>query len=302
MQIEKEFDVIIIGGSYSGLSAAMALGRALRNILVIDSGKPCNSQTPHSHNFLTQDGNTPQSISSIAKQQVEQYKTVEFYEGLAVDVAKLKIGFEITTEHKDSFFAKKLIFATGIKDIMPNINGFNECWGKSIIHCPYCHGYEVRHKKTGIFANGDIAFHYAQLIYNWTKDLTIFTNGTSTLNPEQVSKIRKQNIPVIETPIKDLKHSNGQLQSIILSDGSTFNLNVIYSRPNSEQHCKLPELLGCELTDQGLIKVDMFQKTTINNVYACGDNSSPLRSVSYAVATGNIAGAVLNNGMTEEEF
>ena len=185
---------------------------------------------------------------------------------------------------------------------MPNIKGVAACWGISVIHCPYCHGYEVRKEKTGILANGDIAFHYAQLISNWTKDLTIFTNGKSTLSQDQKDKITKNNISIIEKEINALDHNNGHVQEIVFVDNSTFQLKAIYMRPDFEQHCKIPEIIGCELTEQGLIKVDMFQKTTVEGVYACGDNASPLRSVSNAVATGNIAGAALNNGMTEEVF
>jgi len=302
MTDNKNFDVIIIGGSYAGLSAGMSLGRALRNVLIIDSGKPCNIQTPHSHNFLTQDGKTPKEISALAKQQVEKYDSVKFHNGIAVNCIKTENGFEISTQAKEKFTTKKLIFATGVKDIMPDIKGFAYCWGISVIHCPYCHGYEVKNEKTGILANGNFAFHYAQLLRNWTKDLTIFTNGKSTLTQEQTDKIKKHNIPIVEKEIISLKHHNGNIQEIVFADNSTFGLKAIYARPDFEQHCKIPEMLGCGLNEQGLLKVDMFQKTTIENIFACGDNTSPLRAVSYAVATGNIAGAALNNGMTEEEF
>ncbi len=296
------FEVIILGGSYSGLSAAMALGRALRNVLIIDSGLPCNRQTPHSHNFITQDGQPPKEISMLAKQQVEKYETVKFHNGLATSGRKTENGFEITTQTGEQFTAKKLIFATGVKDNLPDIHGLAACWGISVIHCPYCHGYEVKGAKTGILANGNFAFHYAQLIRNWSKDLTIFTNGKSTLTPEQTDKINQHHIPIIEKEIAYLKHENGQVQQIVFKDNTTFEVTAIYSRPDFEQHCKIPETLGCELTEQGLLKIDPFQKTTVANIFACGDNSSPLRAVAHAVAAGNMAGAVVNNTMTEEEF
>lgn len=302
MTDSKNFDVIIIGGSYAGLSSAMALGRALRNVLIIDSGLPCNRQTPHSHNFITQDGAKPSEIAEKAKEQVLKYDTVKFLNDLAVSGKKTQNGFTITTITGETIEAKKLVFATGVKDIMPDIKGFSECWGITVIHCPYCHGYEVKHEKTGILANGNFAFHYAQLIRNWTKDLTIFTNGKSTLTQEQADKISKHNIPIIEKEIAYIKHQNGNVQQIVFKDHSTFDLKAIYSRPDFEQHCKIPEMLGCELTEQGLLKVDMFQKTTVSNVFACGDNASPLRSVANAVATGNLVGAMTNNIMTEEEF
>jgi thioredoxin reductase len=302
MTENSNFEIIIIGGSYSGLSAGMALGRALRNTLIIDSGKPCNIQTPHSHNFITQDGEKPKVIADKAKVQVEKYKSVKFLNDSAISGNKTEKGFVITTKNNGKFTTKKLIFATGVKDIMPQIKGFSECWGISVIHCPYCHGYEVKAEKTGILANGDVAFHYAQLISNWTKELTIFTNGKSLFTQEQKNKIKKHNISIIEKEIAHLKNENGNVNQIIFKDNSTFELKVIYSRPAFEQHCKIPELLGCELTEHGLLKVDMFQKTTVENVLACGDSASRLRAVSNAVSSGNMAGAFLNNIMTEEEF
>lgn len=302
MTKNNTFDVIIIGGSYSGLSAAMALGRALRNVLVIDSGKPCNRQTPHSHNFITQDGKTPEEISTVAKAQVVQYPTVEFYHGVATTAKKEMEAFVIATQQNKSFRAKKLILATGIKDIMPNIAGFKECWGISVIHCPYCHGYEVKHQKTGILANGDMAFHYAQLISNWTKDLTVFTNGKATFTQEQAQILAKHNIPIIEKEVTAVKHHEGKLEQLVFRDGSTFSLKAVYARPEFEHHNDIPEQLGCEVDEQGLIKVDAFQKTSIDGIFSCGDMASPFRAVSHAVASGTTAGAILNNEMTQDEF
>src|SRR5690606_24009508 len=248
MTNSRNFDVIIIGGSYTGLSAAMALGRALRNVLIIDSGLPCNRQTPHSHNFLTQDGEKPNLLAEKAKKQVLNYNTVKFHNDLAINGTKTEDGFVITTQTGKEFIAQKLIFATGIRDIMPNIKGFSECWGISVIHCPYCHGYEVRNEKTGILANGNFAFHYAQLIRNWTKNLTVFTNGKTSLTQEQIDKISKHNIPIIEKEIAYLEHQDGNIRQIVFTDNTTFELKAIYSRPAFEQHCKIPKMLGCELT------------------------------------------------------
>lgn len=302
MNSDKTFDVIIVGGSYSGLAAAMSLGRALRKVLVIDSGVPCNRQTPHSHNFITQDGETPKTIAEKAKAQVSKYETVKFLDDIAISAEKIELGFSVKSAKNGSFQAKKLIFATGIRDIMPNIDGFSACWGISVIHCPYCHGYEVRNEKTGILGNGDAAFHYAQLIRNWTKELAIFTNGKPTFSVEQADKIARHHIPIIETEIARLDHENGQLRRIIFADNSDFELKAIYSRPDFEQHCKIPESLGCELTEQGYLKIDAFQKTTVEGIFACGDNSNMMRSVANAVSTGTFVGAMVNNIMTEEEF
>lgn len=299
---DKNFDVIIIGGSYAGLSAAMALGRALRNVLIIDSGLPCNRQTPHSHNFITYDGEKPAVISRKAREQVLQYETVQFLQELVVTGQKTEHGFEINTDSGRVFHAKKLVFATGITDIMPVIPGFAECWGISVIHCPYCHGYEYRHEETGILANGDMAFEFCKLISQWTRKLTVFTHGISTLTPKQVEHLANHEIRIVETEIDRLVHHDGKMEEIIFKNGFVAPLTALYARIPFIQHSDIPVQLACELTEQGYIKVDVLQRTTVPGVFACGDNTSPMRSVANAVATGNMAGAAVNKELIEEEF
>jgi thioredoxin reductase len=296
------FEVIIVGGSYSGLAAGMALGRALRKVLIIDSGKPCNRQTPHSHNFLTQDGKTPKEIAALARQQVEMYNTVEFFNGLATNGTKTENGFEIQVTSGETFRAKKLIFATGIKEIMPDMEGYAECWGISVLHCPYCHGYEIRNERTGILGNGEYGFEFFKVISNWTKDLMLFTNGASALTTEQAEKLEGNHIQIVEKEIEKLEHINGYLQKIIFKDGTTSSVKAIYTHSPFEQHCTIPEVLGCELTDEGYIKVDAFQKTTVNGVFACGDNTTRMRTVANAVAMGTTTGMVVNKELIEEDF
>jgi thioredoxin reductase len=298
----KDFDVIIIGGSYAGLSSAMALGRSLRKVLIIDSGLACNRQTPYSHNFLTQDGKTPNEIATLARQQVEKYKTVKFYKGLALIGTKTVNGFEITTDTNDKFTSKKLIFATGIKDIMPDIKGFSECWGISIIHCPYCHGYEFRKQHTAIYANGAKAFHLASLVNNLTDNLTILTTGKADFSPEQIEKLSKHNIQIIETKISEFENKKGRIQDVIFDDNTKIAFDAVYAAIPFLQHSDIPISLGCELCEHGYIKVDDFQKTTVAGVYACGDNTNMMRSIANAVYSGNLTGAVINAELANEHF
>jgi len=298
----KQFDVIIIGGSYSGLAAGMALGRALKKVLIIDSGKPCNAQTPYSHNFLTHDGNTPKDIVTLGTQQVEKYSTVSFYNGIAATGRKIENGFEIVTEAGSEFQATKLIFATGIKDIMPRIEGFAESWGISVIHCPYCHGYEVRNTKTGILGNGDYAYELSEMINNWTKDLTIYTNGKSALTNEQVKKLKSHNIQIIEKEIKELNHIDGHIQNIIFNDNTALTITALYSPRTFIQHCSIPETLGCEITEDGYLKVSGFQETSVEGIYASGDNTTRMRTVANAVAMGTTAGMAASKKLILEQF
>lgn len=296
------FDVVIIGGSYAGLSAGMALGRALRKVLIVDSGKSCNQQTPYSHNFITQDGEKPEVIAKIAKEQVLKYDTVHFAQDVVVCIQRVSEGFNVITKSKKTFCAKKIILATGIKDYMPSIPGFSECWGISVIHCPYCHGYEVKNQKTGILANGDTAFEMCKMIDNWTSDITLFTNGKSTLSEQQKNKLQEKKILIVEKQIEKINHFQGKLKSITYIDREEYGLDVMYARIPFEHHTNIAQELLCDFTEQGLIKTDSMQKTSQIGVYACGDNSTMMRSVSNAVFTGSIAGIASNKELIEEDF
>ncbi|WP_042722404.1 NAD(P)/FAD-dependent oxidoreductase [Flavobacterium sp. B17] len=299
--MENNFDVIIIGGSYAGLSAGMALGRSLRNVLIIDSGKPCNRQTPHSHNFITQDGKTPKEISDLAKEQVAKYETVRFFNGIVVKTSKNAADFNIETESGEKFTAKKIILATGVKDMIPDIDGFSECWGISVIHCPYCHGYEVKGKKTGILSNGDLAFEFSKLVFNLSKDLTLFTNGECTFSEDQTWKFNQNKIVIEEKEIQKIVHSNGQIEKVIFKNGDEKKLEALYAKIPFEQNINTEDL-QLELTEHGFIKIDHFHKTNVNGVFACGDNTTMMRAVANAVAQGNFTGAIVNKELSEEGF
>lgn len=302
MKIGKKFDVIIIGGSYAGLSAAMSLGRSLRQVLIIDSGKPCNAQTPHSHNFITQDGEKPAIIAKKAREQVLKYNTVSLVHDEAVAGKRDGNGYIIKTASETVFEADKLIFATGIYDRLPAIPGFSECWGISVVHCPYCHGYELKAKRTGIYANGDKAYHFAGLVNNLTNDLILLTGGPIKMTTEQRARINDHRISVVENEIVELVHDAGYLKEVKFKEGGSLQLDGLYASVPFEQHSSIPQMLGCELTDNGYIKVDPFQKTILPGVYACGDNCMMMRSVAAAVYSGNLAGAMVNKELTDDRF
>lgn len=302
MNKNKEYDVVIVGGSYAGLAAAMTLGRAIRNVLVIDSGKPCNASAPHSHNFLTQDGVEPGVIRSIAKSQVIAYPTVEFIDDLVENVTGEDYNFSVTTQSGQEFRSKKMIFSTGIKDTLPEIKGFSDSWGKSIIHCPYCHGYEYKGQRTGVIANGEVAFEFTRMIRNWTDKLIVFTNGISVISDEHKAELEKMGISINESLITEVVHDKGYVQKIINKNGEEFALDVLYApRLPFKHHSPIPEQLGCKLTEYGLLEVDAFQKTAVKGLYAAGDNSIMFRAVASSVAAGTLAGAMVNHELIAEK-
>lgn len=302
MNLSNSYDVIIVGGSYAGLSAAMALGRSLRSVLIIDANKPCNKQTPHSHNFITQDGEAPHKIAQKAKEQVLKYDTVEFLDDTVIGGNNNGTSFTILTNSGKTVEARKLILATGIKDIMPDIEGFSECWGISAIHCPYCHGYEFRNEKTAIMANGDHAFHVASLVNDLTNELSIYTQGEPDFTDDQLKKLSNNNIAIVTDTIKKLEHTNGSIEKVLFENGSSQMVKAIYAALPFEHHTQLPEMLGCTFDEGGFIKIDLFQKTEIPGIYACGDNAQKMRSISSAVASGTVAGAMVNHELTQEDF
>ncbi|KAA0993643.1 NAD(P)/FAD-dependent oxidoreductase [Dyadobacter aurulentus] len=299
---ENDFDVVIVGGSYAGLSAAMALGRSLWKVAVIDSGKPCNAQTPHSHNFITHDGDTPAAIAAAAKEQVLAYPTVQFIEDLVTGVSGEDNQFEVFTEKGLQLNVKKVLFATGVKDLMPDLPGHAECWGISVIHCPFCHGYEYHDEETGIITNGEMTLDFAKLIRNWTPKLTIFTNGPAVFGDQVKDSLEELGVSLNERTIEKIEHRNGYVSQLVFTDHTTQHLKALYSRPPFVQHCRIPEQLGCTLTEQGHISVDTTQRTSVAGIFAAGDNTTMARSVSGSIAAGGMAGARICHDLISQQY
>lgn len=297
-----DFDVIIIGGSYAGLSAALTLGRSLRKVLVIDNQKPCNAQTPHSHNFLTHDGEKPADISKQARLEIAKYNNISFLDTQAISAHKKDEDFIVKVENGTIFSTRKILLSTGLKDIMPDIKGFSNCWGISVLHCPYCHGYEVRNEKIGLLMNGDPAFDMAKNLNNWNKELVILTNGKAQFTEEQMIKLKVNSIEIIEDEITEIEHENGELKNIVFKSRNKLPLVVIYAKPEIEQKGDLFEQLNCKLTDNKTVKIDEFNRTTTAGVYAAGDCASLFRSLAPVTAAGTMAAIMLNKEMINEDF
>ena len=297
-----DFEVIIIGGSYAGLSAALALGRAKRKVLIVDWGKPCNRQTPYSHNLLTHDGDKPADIAVRAKAEVLKYPSVQFKENIVMAALKMENGFSVSLGNGEQYSGRKLLIATGLKDILPDIKGFAECWAISVIHCPYCHGYEVRDEKIALLMNGEHAFDMAKNLNHWNADLTLLTNGKSQLLSEQTENLTSKGIMIIEDEIQEIVHHNGQLKYVLFKNGKQIDFKAMYARPGIEQNHDLHTQLGYALTDFNTIKIDEQQMTTAEGVYAAGDCTTLMRSLSVITAAGTVAAVMMNKEMISADF
>lgn len=298
--MEKLFDVIIIGGSVAGLSTALTLGRALRNVVVIDCDSPCNQYTPESHNFFTRDGESPQALLSIARQQLQQYDNITFLSAKASAAEGQDGAFQVTAGDK-TVKGRKVVLATGLRDLFPEIDGFESCWGKSVLHCPYCHGYEVRDRPTAVLANGEAAYHLGTLIHNWTKKLTVLTNGVSELRAEEQARLESFGITINERNIKRFFHHNGVLSSVVFDNEEQLPIEVIYASIPFEQQSDLCEQLGCKISSHHHIEVDDEQRTSIKGVFAVGDCTAQPRAISVASASGTKAGFTINLELMLEE-
>lgn len=297
MESIQKVDITIVGGSFSGLSAALSLVRSLRKVLVIDSEKPCNANTPASHNFITHDGRSPGEIRSLALNDLNHYPNFQLKNGEVISIEKAENGFLLRGNGFKEVQTDKIIFATGLKDILPDIPGFLPSWGKSVIHCPYCHGYENIVNPTGLLMNEEGVFEHSKFLKHWPKELTVYTNGPVKFSKEEESKLEKEGITIVSEVVKALIHEEGKISAVQLVSGKEIPIQALYTRLPMVQQSKLPEQLGCKLLPSGHIEVTNFYETSVPGVCAVGDMASMFRSVAHAVHSGNIAGAMLNRSM-----
>lgn len=301
---EKRYQVIIIGGSYAGLSAALTLVRSLRTVLVIDDGNPCNKQVPIAHNLIGHDGQTPGEIKKSTKESLSSYPDFYWCTGTARHIEKKSASFAVKTKEGNTFIGHKILFASGLRDIFPKIKGFEACWGKSIFSCPYCDAYELRNGQVALLGNGKKGYEMAMLIKHWCQKVTLFSNGTTQLNDKQARKLAKLEIPVIESEIQEIYHTNGQLSTIDCLTPKTNrqqHFDAAFAVLDHEQRSTLPQSLGCKTLKGGHIKIDKFHQTTIKGVYAAGDCCSLFRSIASSIADGNKTGAFINQQLIKEK-
>lgn len=285
-------DAIVVGGSFAGLSAAMQLARARRRVLVIDSGLPRNRFAEASHGFFGQDGKTPHDILREAARQVSAYPTVEFIRGEATAANPVDGGFTVSLSDGREERAARLVLATGVRDELPPIPGLRERWGRTVLHCPYCHGYEVAGRSLGVLARNALALHQALLIPDWGPT-TLFTQGLLELDEEQSAELAGRGVRVESTPVVELLGEDPELEAVRLADGRIVPVHAVFTAPEVHLASPLAERLGCAL-EQGpmgpYIRVDERKQTTVPGVYAAGDAAGPMHNATLASAAGVLAG------------
>lgn len=294
-----ETEVIIIGGSFAGLSAAMQLARGQRKVTVIDAGKPRNRFAEASHGFFCLDGAAPDSIRQMALNQLSHYPTAQIVEGHAVSADRDGSSFAVTLDNGDTHTANKLILATGLRDELPDIPGLAERWGKTVIHCPYCHGFELRNRKLGVLATSPLSGHQAAIIPDWGPT-TYFTQGQFSPDEEHVALLANRGVDIEDTAIVELLGEHPSISGVKLADGRILGLEALYVGPKTHMASPLAQQMGCEF-EQGpmgpVVKVDDFKQTSVAGVFAAGDMSNTMQNATFASASGVMAGVSVHRAL-----
>lgn len=284
-------DAIIVGGGFAGLAAATYLARARRSVRVLDSGKPRNRFAAASHGFLGQDGSDPLHILAKARAQLRAYSTVELIEDEATAARIDEDGFSVQLAGGDEMNARKLILAFGLRDELPDLPGLPERWGKSVLHCPYCHGIEFSDQELGVLYSMPMSVHQASLIAEWGPT-TLYLNG-AVLDDEQVAALTARGVRLEPAPVTGLIGKGSALSTVELADGRQRQIAALYIAPRSCLTSPLAAQLGAEI-DEGplgpMIRTDADKMSSVPGLYAAGDIARMPHSVSWAVADGVTAG------------
>jgi thioredoxin reductase len=298
------FDCIVIGGGPSGLSASLTLGRAKRKIALFDDGTNRNRVTHESHGFITRDGIKPQEFKDLGLKELEKYPSVSYFNTTITEIIKDSDNERFTVISKDGqkFVTEKMILATGIQEVF-SIQGVRNYYGKSLFSCPYCDGWELKDKPLIVIAEKEEhVLHMAKLIYNWSKDLVVITNGVELSN-EGVQELQKRDIKIKTEPIKNLIGDDGYLQKIEFESGETIIRTGGFIVPSFYRPNQFAEKLGCEVQENGTVVTDGVGRTTQKNIYIAGETEkSGPSSLMISAADGNKAAVSVNTDLTMERF
>lgn len=288
----SSFDVVVIGGSFAGLSAALQLGRARLRVAVIDAGSPRNRFASHAHGVLALDGVPGSEILSRARAQMRTYPTVTLIEGTATGARADGEEFIVSLKVGSDLRARRLLLSGGVRDVLPDIPGVAERWGKTALHCPWCHGYEVGGGPIGILGRGEMAGHYALMVSNWG-EATVFLQSDATLSAEEIQHLGERGATIERIAIAHLEGPAPALEAAVLTDGRRVPLRALFVGSSVEPSDGLAVQLGCAFVDTPVgrvVEVDKMQQTSVAGVYAAGDLARAAGNVTWAVTDGMAAG------------
>ncbi len=297
------YDVAVVGGGAAGLSAAVTLARSLRSVVVVDAGEPRNAPAAGAHNLLGREGIAPLELLATGRREAEAYGA-EIRSGRAVAVRRTETGFELDLADGGSLRARRLLLATGLVDELPDVPGVRELWGRDVLHCPFCHGWEVRGRRIGVLGTGPMTAHQALLFRQLSDDVTVFLHSAPELEDEAAEQLDALGVPVVRGPVERLAVEGDRLTAVVLADGRSFPVDAVTVAPRFVSRSDLWSQLGGTLTENPMgafIESGLGGRTDIPGVFVAGNAGDLSAMVGASAAQGVVAGAGVNMDLIAED-
>jgi thioredoxin reductase len=295
-----EYDVMVVGGGAAGLSAALVLSRARRSVLVVDAGAPRNAPAAHMHGFLSREGLPPNELLAAGREEVAGYGGTVVADAV-IDVERVGDGFELRLAGGSRGSARRLVVATGLRDVLPDVDGLQQRWARDVLHCPYCHGWEVRDRRLGVLGNASTAsVDYAQIVRQWSSDVVLFV-PPDTLTETQRTELAARRIEVVEGKVTAVAVTDDVLTAVELADGRCVARDVLFVPPRFVPHHALLETLGCDLDDDGWVVRDGTGRTSVPGVWVAGNVGNPRAQVITAAGEGSAAAIAVNADLVADD-
>lgn len=296
------YDVVIVGAGPAGLSAALMLGRCLRTVLVCDNGHPRNEASGGLHGYLTRDGIHPREFLRIAREQLRPYGTVELRDVTVTSAHCVDGRFKTMLEDGTEVESRKLLIATGVRDKLPDIEGLQEKFGRSVFHCPYCDGWEVRHQPLAVYGKGEKGYGLSLELTAWTRDVLLCSDGPAEIDDEQRARLARNGIAVREEPVVRLEGPGGELERVVFETGPPAERRALFFTTGQHQHSPLAIQLGCEFNEKGTVRTGHYESTHLHGLYVCGDASRAVQWVVVAASEGAEAAFAINTDLIKEDL
>jgi thioredoxin reductase len=295
------YDVIVIGAGPAGLSAALMLGRCRRRVLVCDTGKPRNAASRALHGFLSRDGLPPLELLRIAREQMRQYETVELRDIEVTSAECRDSRFHVTLADGSNVQSRKLLIATGVVDNLPEIPGFRELYGRSVFHCPYCDGFEVRDQPLAIYGRGERGLGLSLELTGWSRDLVLCTDGPSEIPDKGLARLDRHGIKIREERVVKLEGQD-RLERIVFASGEPLARTALFFTTGQTQQSELASRLGCAMTATGSVWTGKYEATHLPGLFVAGDASRAVQWVVVAAAEGAEAAFAINTDLLKEDL
>ncbi|WP_052669775.1 NAD(P)/FAD-dependent oxidoreductase [Nitriliruptor alkaliphilus] len=308
----REVDVLIVGGGPAGLAAALVLGRSRRTVLVVDAGEPRNAPAAAMHSFLTRDGTPPDELRAIARTEVAGYG-VHLHDGRAVtaswvgDRSRHEERFRVELQDGATVLARRLVVTAGLVDELPQVEGLAQRWGRDVVHCPYCHGWEVRDRTIGVLATSPVALHHVGLFRQLSDRVVYLRHTGPELDADQAATLAARDIEVVEGEVVAVESADDRLTGVCLADGRRVPLEALAVAPRFAARSDLLAGLGVPVVDHpsgnGVhVPADPMGRTEVAGVWVAGNVTDPMAQVIAAAAQGNTVGAAVNADLVTEDM